>query len=95
MNTTILAIADQFAHQGQIVSLNAFGNGNINDTFLVKLDNPEQTCFVLQKINHHVFPNPAAVMGNMVCVTEHIRRKLLDNPLDLPWQMPEVIFTKT
>ena len=80
MNTTILAhraadlyeIADQFAHQGQIVSLNAFGNGNINDTFLVKLYDPEQTCFVLQKINHHVFPNPAAVMGNMVCMTEHI-----------------------
>ena len=95
MNTTILAIADQFAHQGQIVSLNAFGNGNINDTFLVNLDDPEQTCFVLQRINHHVFPNPAAVMGNMVYVTEHIHRKLSENPLDRPWQMPKVILTKT
>ncbi len=91
----LMAIAAQFAHQGEIVSLKAFGNGNINDTFLVNLDDPAQTCFVLQRINHHVFPNPAAVMGNMVWVTEHIQQKLLDQPLDRPWQMPKVILTKT
>lgn len=86
-------IANQFSHQGAIVSLKAFGNGNINDTFLVSLDNPEQTSFVLQRINHQVFKNPAAVMGNMVCVTEHIHRKLQENPLDRPWQIPRVILT--
>jgi Ser/Thr protein kinase RdoA (MazF antagonist) len=88
-------IADQFAHQGQIVHVNAFGSGNINDTFLVTLDDPAQTGFVLQRINHHVFPNPAAVMANMVKVTEHIHRKLALHPLERPWQMPKVIFTKT
>ena len=103
MNTTILAhcpadpsaIADQFVHQGRVISVKPLGNGNINDTFLVDLDDRAQTGFVLQRINHHVFPDPAAVMGNMVCVTEHIRHKLAEKPLARPWQMPAVIATKT
>jgi len=103
LNTTILAhcpadpsaIADQFVHQGRVISVKPLGNGNINDTFLVDLDDRAQTGFVLQRINHHVFPDPAAVMGNMVCVTEHIRHKLAEKPLARPWQMPAVIATKT
>lgn len=94
MSAHILAIADQFDHRGQITGLKSFGNGNINDTFLVTLDGPDQHSFVLQRINQQVFPEPAAVMGNMVWVTGHIRRKLAQQPLDRPWRMPQVIMTK-
>ncbi len=90
----VFAIADQFDHQGKIVQIKSFGNGNINDTFLVDLDGETQTSFVLQRINHQVFKNPAAVMGNMVWVTTHIKQKLEQQPLERPWLMPEVILTK-
>jgi Ser/Thr protein kinase RdoA (MazF antagonist) len=91
----LLAIADQFDHQGEILALKSFGNGNINDTFLVDLDGENQTSFILQRINNQVFKNPAAVMGNMVWVTTHIRQKIQQQKLDRPWKMPQVILTKT
>ncbi len=93
-----LPIAEQFAHQGAITGLKRFGNGNINDTFLVTLDDPSQTCFVLQRINTRVFHNPRHVMSNMVTLTEHIHQKLTQEPVApgsvRRWEMPRVVMTK-
>ena len=90
----LFAIADHFAHQGQITGMKSFGNGNINDTFLVTLDDLAQTCFVLQRINTQVFKQPQAVMANMYTLTEHIHHKLQTNPGDRRWEVPRVILTK-
>src|SRR6476646_1110075 len=81
----LVAIADQFAHQGKITSVQAFGNGNINDTFLVALDDPDQTRFVLQRINTQVFRHPELVMRNMRILTEHVSDRLQHIPLDRRW----------
>ena len=61
----LMSIAEQFSHQGNITEIQALGNGNINDTFLVSLDDLEQTRFVLQRINTKVFRHPQRVMKNM------------------------------
>ncbi len=55
-----------------------FGDGHINDTFLIKLDSDEDA-YVLQRINHFVFPNVEQLMSNVVRVTEHIRQKIRAN----------------
>ena len=47
------------------------GQGNINDTFLVR---NEQGSFVIQRINGAVFPNPASVAENSALVSAHICR---------------------
>ena len=90
----IWPIADQFAHHGQITGLKRFGNGNINDTFLVSLDDRFQTCFVLQRINTQVFHNPQGVMNNMVVLTEHIHQKRHQHPDHRRWEIPRVILTR-
>jgi Ser/Thr protein kinase RdoA (MazF antagonist) len=90
----LFPIADHFAHQGRITGIKSFGNGNINDTFLVTLDDLAQTCFVLQRINTQVFKQPQAVMANMYTLTEHIHHKLQTNPGDRRWEVPRVILTK-
>jgi Ser/Thr protein kinase RdoA (MazF antagonist) len=87
-------IADQFAHQGNITGLMAFGSGNINDTFLVALDDALQTRFVLQRINTHVFRDPEAVMQNMRTFTDHMHGRLGGGPGDRRWEVPRVIPTK-
>jgi Ser/Thr protein kinase RdoA (MazF antagonist) len=87
-------IADQFAHQGNITGIQAFGSGNINDTFLVALDDPLQTRFVLQRINTLVFRNPEAVMQNMRTFTNHMHERLGQNNCDRRWEVPRVIGTK-
>ncbi|MBQ9087079.1 MAG: aminoglycoside phosphotransferase family protein [Clostridia bacterium] len=48
-----------------------YGNGHINDTFLVIHDRR----YILQRINHLVFPHPDKVMENILGVTEHIRKR--------------------
>lgn len=55
-----------------------YGNGHINDTYLV---NSKQ--YILQRINTNIFKNPEELMENIVNVTEFIRKKLIqkgENP---------------
>jgi Ser/Thr protein kinase RdoA (MazF antagonist) len=94
-------IADQFAHQGAITDIRAFGSGNINDTFLVSLDDSLQTRLVLQRINTQVFRQPQLVMQNMRVVTEHIHQQQIQEPAaqgtagaSRRWEMPRVILTQ-
>ena len=48
------------------------GNGHINNTFLVD----SKPRVILQRINTNVFKNPERVMGNIMAVTAHLRKKI-------------------
>ena len=91
-------MANCFAHPGQVVDLKPFGNGNINDTFLVTVNVPVDHQFVLQRINTQVFPHPQWVMDNMRTVTEHIHQQLhppmINGPIDRRWETPRVLLTR-
>ncbi|MBD2776697.1 phosphotransferase enzyme family protein [Iningainema tapete] len=89
----LVTIAKQFTQQGTVISIQAFGSGNINDTFLVTLDSPESKHFVLQRINTHVFRQPQLVMHNMRAYTEHVYKRLQSNPLSRRWEVPRVLLT--
>lgn len=60
---------------GEIVSIERYGGGHINDTFLVTTDHGAE--FVLQRINGYVFPNPEEIMANIMGVTHFIAKKLI------------------
>jgi Ser/Thr protein kinase RdoA (MazF antagonist) len=67
-----------FALPQQPASVTPYGNGHINDTFLVVCEGdagPPQR-FILQRINTHVFKDPLAVMSNIAAVTRHLRERL-------------------
>ena len=75
---TALEAAAFFELGGRPVSAAAFGSGHINDTFALTVEKPASDAyvrFVLQRINPHVFPDPLAVMDNIVRVTRHLREK--------------------
>ncbi|GAA6617830.1 phosphotransferase enzyme family protein [Scytonema sp. NUACC26] len=90
----LTAIADQFALKGQVMTVQAFGSGNINDTFLVTLDSSEEKHFVLQRINTQVFRQPELIMQNMRTFTEYVRARLQRTPLNRRWEVPRVLVTK-
>ncbi len=81
------AIANQFT-KGSIKSIEPFGTGNINDTFLVAL---EESKFVLQRINTQVFCQPKQVMKNIYVCTQHIHERL--SKVDRRWETPRVMLT--
>ena len=60
------------SHEEQI-QLQPFGQGNINLTYKVTVTSGHQ--YILQRINHHVFRDPAALMVNVCAITDFLRSK--------------------
>lgn len=85
----LIEIANKFTQQS-VQKVQALGNGNINDTFLVVLETSQ---FVLQRMNTQVFRRPQQVMQNMWICTQHIYDRLPHLNLDRRWETPQVIFT--
>src|SRR5687767_14457424 len=71
------SVAEQFSPSGRVIDVREFGNGNINDTYLVLVDTDsmDEKQFVLQRINTQVFKQPILIMQNMRAITEHIRKR--------------------
>lgn len=83
----LTSIAGQFVSRGNIIKVKEFGNGNINDTYVVALDTLDR--FVLQRINPHVFKHPHLIMKNMRTFTEHVRKRVAAE--GRTWDAPRVI----
>ena len=71
--THVKAAAAAFLGGKTIESIEPFGDGHINDTYLVIAGD---THAVLQRINHFVFTKPFELMENAVSIACYIRRKL-------------------
>ena len=80
-------IAKQYPYQ--VIAIEPLGNGFINDTYLVRTQtNP----FVLQKINHNVFPQPEQIMSNLEMLNQHVGHvKNAQSTL----QIPQLLQTKS
>ncbi len=61
-----------YSRVGAVRECSPYGNGHINDTFLVVTDEKR---YILQRINDGVFPRPYEIMENICAVTAHIRAK--------------------
>ena len=69
--------AHHFVNEEQVLDIQPFGTGHINDTYAVTVeDNAGQKNLVLQRINHEIFRHPEEVMENILHVTSHLRRKI-------------------
>ena len=80
---SVLFIASQFSQSVREICL--FGNGLINDTFLVTTDSSR---FVLQRINSHVFSHPEWIMGNLQTLNHHVDGK---NSGEVKLQIPGIL----
>jgi Ser/Thr protein kinase RdoA (MazF antagonist) len=101
----LAAIAEQFTPEGQVLDLREYGNGNVNDTFLVTVGHahptlspvsPGEQHFILQRLNPRVFRRPALVMRNLGTFTAHVRQRLKRAPLapGRRWEVPGVLLTR-
>jgi thiamine kinase-like enzyme len=87
---SLLPIAEAFHHPGKVLDIVSYGNGLINDTFLVTTDTSLSAQFILQKINRQVFTKPKWIMENLVVLNKHLRRK---TAATIKLQIPGVITT--
>ena len=92
----LAAVASQFKPQSKIIAVEEYGNGNVNDTFLVTLDSREEKHFILQRINTQVFRRPQLVMLNVRAFSDHVRNRLRHAPLGpgRRWEVVRVLLTE-
>jgi N-acetylhexosamine 1-kinase len=72
----LLSIADRFGVTGVPWASQSHAEGHINDTWFIDTD--QRVRYVLQRINPHVFADPAAIADNTARVVAHIRRSSPD-----------------
>src|ERR1017187_6876187 len=73
--------ACQFEIGGEFLEAIPYGSGHINDTYRVKFhDNGAPHCSILQRINHHIFKKPVALMENIERVTAHLATQVANKP---------------
>ena len=68
-----LEIAARFALQGRPLSCERYGNGHINETYLVPCEGGRR--YILQKINRHVFRDVPGLMRNIAGVTRYLAKQ--------------------
>ena len=87
--------ARQFTAHGQVETVQEYGTGNVNDTYLVTVCENDQPHFILQRINQRVFRRPELIMVNMHAFTEHVYKRLSTCASDPSrrWEVPRVRLT--
>jgi len=80
----------QFQVEGQPVSFRHYGNGHINDTFLLCCDRR----YILQRINTEVFSDPVSLMNNIDSVTSFLRKEIIKRNGDPDRETLNLVRTK-
>ncbi|MBR5133552.1 MAG: aminoglycoside phosphotransferase family protein [Alistipes sp.] len=73
----LLNIARLFATDSKITAVETLGQGFINDTYIARSTGCGDD-YILQRKNHHVFPDVPGMMANIKAVTEHIKQRVAD-----------------
>ena len=77
MAVDLKEIIRQFRYDGRVSSVESYGNGHINDTYLVKAESGQK--LILQRMNQNVFKKPVELMENIQNVTTYLRERILEN----------------
>jgi len=76
-NQQFSGLINKFDIDLKIKAIAPFGNGHINDTYLVTTIPVESPDYMLQRKNHKIFKNIPGMMKNIEITTGHIRNQLL------------------
>lgn len=87
---------ESFDFTGTYVEDRIWGNGHINDTYLLtySLDDGQIKRYILQRMNKGIFPKPEEVMENIVGVTTYLQKIIRENGGDTERETLNVILAK-
>ncbi|OZG59242.1 mucin desulfatase [Bifidobacterium myosotis] len=72
IDNELAAVADLFQLEGEVESIEPYGDGHINVTYLLVTN---QRRYILQKMNTSIFPDTKNLMRNIELVTEFLRER--------------------
>lgn len=69
--------AGHFLQEEMLAGIEPYGNGHINDTFLLTVEKDgKRKRKILQRMNHEIFRQPVELMENILGVTSFLRKKI-------------------
>lgn len=81
--------------KGDYINHTRYGNGHINDTFLIEFRQGDSIVkYILQRMNHEIFKNPEQLMENINGVTSYLKEVILKNNGDVNRETMNVVGTK-
>ena len=78
MNTHLFPIAEQFRTTGEVTRIKSLGEGFINDTYVAETADRDGFDYLLQRKNKHVFRDIPGMMDNILKVTTHLKKKIVE-----------------
>lgn len=93
-NKFLISISSQFDIEGIIKNIQPFGEGLINDTYIVETQTGMPN-YILQRKNKQIFTNIPAMMNNIAKVTAHLQKKIAANKGDIWREALSLTKTKT
>ncbi len=86
---------EHFDLPGIVLDRYAYGSGHINDTYLLLMEQQDGHIikYILQRMNHDIFKSPEQLMENILGVTSHLRKKIIENGGDPERETLNVIKT--
>lgn len=86
-------VLEQFEFDGKPVFRGTYGSGHINQTYLLEIPETKKR-LILQQMSQAVFKKPAEVMENIMGVTTHLRKKIVERGGDPERETLNVVLTK-
>ena len=89
-----MKLIGNFRIEGEPICAERFGEGHINETYLVKTsaDGGERK-YIFQKINSGLFPDAEKLMNNIKLVTEFNRKKIAERGGDPDRESLTIVYT--
>lgn len=76
----IKEILNSFKFKGDLMSVEPFGSGHINTTYIATYnEDGKERQYILQKVNTNIFKNIDELMDNVFAVTSFLREKIKEN----------------
>lgn len=78
IETELAEALDAFDLGGRVTKVTPYGQGHINSTYAVSVacHSGEAACYLVQRINTHIFKDPVGLMENITAVTSHLKKKI-------------------
>ncbi len=93
MNQKLLdEVVSNFQFQENLLTVENYGNGHINDTYLLQFEGEKM---ILQRMNKAIFNRPVELMENIVNVTSYLQNIIEKNGGDPKRETLNVILTKS
>ena len=92
----LAVVAEKFQIDGEILSIEPYGSGHINDTFrLIEKRGDKEKDYILQRMNGEIFKNRDELMENILRVTSFLKEKIVAQGGNPDRETLQVIPTRT